>query len=80
MKSLKFKHLRITFIDEKSVEFSSALIDHIETIADSNDFIVKLFYIILDDETNSHTERYVFNIESIKLIEQRWKKVEKDDN
>ena len=80
MRNLKLKYVRITFIDGKSVEFNNELVDYIDVCADSDGFNVKLYYIILDNETTSHIERYIFDIDLIESIEQRWKKVEKDAN
>ena len=80
MRNLKLKYVKITFIDGKSVEFNNELVDYIDVCANSYGFNVQLFYIILDNETTSHNERYIFDIDLIESVEQRWKKVEKDAN
>lgn len=79
MKGLKFKYLRITFVDGREVEFFNSGIDHIETFANASEgFVVRLFYDSKDKVFKSHVDEYIYKLELIKSIEQRWEKVEKE--
>lgn len=80
MKDLKFKYLRIIFNDGRSVEFFNSGIDHIATCVYSYGFVVRLFYNTTDKLYKSHVDEYVYKIELIKTIEQRWEKIEKEGN
>ena len=81
MKNLKFNYLRITFVDGKSVEFFNSEIDHIEAHANTYaGFVVRIFYDLTEMlHMNSHVDEYIYKIESIKFIEQRWEKIKEGD-
>lgn len=70
MKDLKFKYLNIKFKDGTSKEFFMSNIEHIETNANSINFIVRIF--IIDIKACSHMEEYIYEVNQIKEIEQRW--------
>lgn len=79
MRRLKFKYLRITFVDGRSVEFFNSGIDHIESFANaSSGFVVRLFYDSKDQAFKSHVDEYIYKLELIRSIEQRWEKTEKE--
>lgn len=80
MKDLKFNYLRITFVDGRSIEFFNSGIDHIESHANTYaGFVVRLFYDSKDKVFNSHVDEYIFKLELIKSIEQRWEKIKEGE-
>lgn len=75
MKRLNFKYLRIIFDNGMSIEFFNSDIERIESHANSNGgFVVKVFYSTADKQVMAHVDEYIFDIESIEIIEQRWEK------
>lgn len=73
MKKLKLKYVRIIFIDEKCIEISGLDIDHIETIANTSGFVVKIYHNSIRP-CKSHIETCLYEMETIKTINQRWEK------
>lgn len=77
MRDLKFKYLRITFKDGTSKEFFMSDIEHIETNANSTNFVVRIF--INDIKAFHHMDEYFYEINQIKEIEQRWEAPNEND-
>ena len=74
MEKLKFIYLRIEFIDGESTVFFNSNIDHIESYANSTEgFVVKVYY--KDKSCKSHIETCIYDMKTIKSINQRWERV-----
>lgn len=79
MRELKFNYLRITFVDGREVEFFNSGIEHIESFVNASaGFVVRLFYDSKDKVFKSHVDEYIYKLELIKSIEQRWEKIKKE--
>ena len=72
MKNLKFRFLKIQFKDGAYKIFNDSVINHIETDANSLTFRVKIF--VNDIKAHSHIDEYIYEIDQIKEIEQRWER------